>query len=137
MTVMLGFVPSPEGRAAARFAIEEAVRRRTTLTVVNASRGQAPAEATMASHEELKVLQQMAKNAGIPVTTLQPAHGGSPAEQLLSAVESHSAEVLVIGLRRRSQVGKLILGSTALTLLSHAPCPVSAIKADKGYAPGV
>lgn len=129
MTVALGFVPSPEGRAAASRAIAEAALQGTTLIVVNASRGSAPAETTMASEGDLKALRAEADQAGVRLQTVQPPHDGSPAEQMLSVVESHKADLLVIGIRKRSAVGKLILGSTALTLLTHAHCAVLAVKA--------
>jgi nucleotide-binding universal stress UspA family protein len=55
--------------------------------------------------------------------------GLEPAEDLLKVAEEVSAELIIIGLRRRSPVGKLILGSTAQRILLDAPCPVLAVKA--------
>ena len=50
------------------------------------------------------------------------------AEDLVSVAESHDAELIVIGLRRRTPVGKLILGSNAQRILLDASCPVLAVK---------
>jgi nucleotide-binding universal stress UspA family protein len=55
--------------------------------------------------------------------------GLEPAEDLISIAEEVEAELIVIGLRRRTPVGKLILGSNAQRILLDASCPVLAVKA--------
>ena len=59
----------------------------------------------------------------------QLVRGLEPAEDLIAVAEEVAADVIVIGLRRRSPVGKLILGSNAQRILLDAPCPVLAVKA--------
>ena len=69
-------------------------------------------------------------DSGLEYDIRQLVRGFEPAEDLISLAETNSADLLVIGLRRRSPVGKLILGSNAQRILLDAPCPVLAVKAD-------
>jgi len=55
-----------------------------------------------------------------------------PAEELIKVSESSPDAIIVIGLRRRSPVGKLLLGSNAQRVLLDASCPVLAVKAEGG-----
>ena len=59
----------------------------------------------------------------------QLVRGMDPAEDLINVASEVAADFIVIGLRRRSPVGKLILGSNAQRILLDAPCPVLAVKA--------
>ena len=52
-----------------------------------------------------------------------------PAEDLIVVAEETDASLIIIGLRRRTPVGKLILGSNAQRVLLDAPCDVLAVKA--------
>lgn len=130
MTVVLAYIPSSEGRAAAAFAIAEATRRDTRLVVVNASYGTAAVDARTPEPADFESVRADAHAAGVVVDIHRSAHTGTPAEQIVDAAESFDADILVIGLRKRSQVGKLILGSTAMSVLLESPCPVVAVKAD-------
>ena len=54
--------------------------------------------------------------------------GHEASDELVDVAEELDAELIVIGLRRRSPVGKLILGSNAQRVLLDAPCPVLTVK---------
>jgi nucleotide-binding universal stress UspA family protein len=49
------------------------------------------------------------------------------AEEMLRVARDTSAQVLVIGIRHRTPVGKMIMGSVAQHVLLDAPCPVLAV----------
>jgi len=51
---------------------------------------------------------------------------------ILKLAQLEDAELIVIGLRHRSPVGKLLLGSTSQQVLLDASCAVLAVKAPKG-----
>ena len=78
---------------------------------------------------ELDTVRARLESSGVPFTLRQTVRGFEPAEDLVAVAEEHSADLLVIGLRRRSPVGKLILGSQAQRVLLDAPCAVLAVKA--------
>ena len=67
--------------------------------------------------------------SGLTHTMLRPTDGVSAADSLLTAAEQNAVDLIVIGLRRRSPVGKLITGSTAQAVMLGSDCPVVGVKA--------
>jgi nucleotide-binding universal stress UspA family protein len=132
-TIVVGYVPKPEGDAALDKAIAEAKLRDAKLVVVNSHRGGNEYDSTVAGQAEQDISKIRAKldAAGVPYDLRQLVRGFEPSEDLISIAEANSAELIVIGLRRRTPVGKLILGSNAQRILLDAHCPVMAVKADK------
>jgi len=130
-TVVVGYVPKPEGEAALSRAIEEAKLRGTELVVVNSHRGgqEFDGEAARKAESDMEAVRARLDEAGVAYDLRQLVRGFEPAEDLISIAEASSAELIVIGLRRRSPVGKLILGSNAQRILLDAHCPVLAVKA--------
>ena len=57
-------------------------------------------------------------------TAVRPDH---LSDELLDLAGELDAELIVIGLRRRSAVGKLLLGSAAQNVLLNATVPVLAV----------
>lgn len=131
-TVVVGYVPKPEGEAALQKAIDEAKLRRAKLVVVSSHRGGSDfdADASTKAEREMNSVRKTLEGTGVDYDVRQLVRGFEPAEDLLSIAEASNAELVVIGLRRRSPVGKLILGSNAQRVLLDAHCPVLAVKAD-------
>lgn len=132
-TIVVGYVPKPEGRAALRRAAEEALLRNASLVVVNSHRGgrEYDREDAIQSEAELDEIKAELGKAGVQHEVRQLVRGMDPAEDLVNVATEVGAEFIVIGLRRRSPVGKLILGSNAQRVLLDAPCPVLAVKAEE------
>jgi len=52
---------------------------------------------------------------------------GSPAEGILDAIDSEDPSYIVLGSRKRTPVGKALLGSTTQSVLLHTSVPVIAV----------
>lgn len=132
MSIIVGYIPTPEGRAALRRAELEAVRRGVKLVVVNSQEGGHDWDAHDARRfeQELSEVRRKLDDAGIQNEVRTLVKGNTPAEDLIEVANAENAEYIVIGLRRRSPVGKLLLGSNAQRILLTADCPVIAVKAD-------
>lgn len=129
MSIVVGYIPTQEGEAALTRAIHEARRNKTRLVVVNSSRGDTCVDQRFVPVDEAAALTGRLEAAGVEHTLLQPLRGHDAAGELLDAAAHHGADLIVIGLRKRTPVGKLIMGSTAQRILLQAECPVLAIKA--------
>lgn len=133
MSIVVGYVATKEGKAALRAASAEARLRNARLVVINSNRGGRDLDREDAARyeEELDLVRRQLDDAGVEHEVRQLVRGVEPAEDLVKVAEDTSAELIVIGLRRRTPVGKLILGSNAQRILLDAPCPVLAVKADE------
>ena len=129
MVILVGYVPKPEGRAALDRAIEETRLRGGRLVVVNASRGDALVDAGYAGVQEIELVKSRLADSGVEFELRQLVRGHEPAEEVIDLAEELGAELVVIGMRHRTAVGKFLLGSTAQRILMDAPCPVLAVKA--------
>jgi nucleotide-binding universal stress UspA family protein len=128
--VVVGYVAKPEGEAAVEQGIAEARLRNATLIVVNSHRGgrEFDDDTSAQSEHDLSALEARLQESGLDFEVRQLVRGYEPAEDLIGIAESSDAELIVIGLRRRTPVGKLILGSNAQRILLDAHCPVLAVK---------
>lgn len=128
MTILVAYVARPEGQAALDKAIEVATRRGEALIVVNAAPGGSQDDTIVNGYEVERVEERLAQ---LPIAAQfkQFVRGNSTLDEILHLIDAEQITLLVIGLRKRTAVGKLLLGSMAQEILMSAPCPVLAVKA--------
>ena len=132
MTIVVGYVPKPEGRAALHAAIEQARLRGESLHVLNSTKGDSYLDSSFAPESELAEVRRVLEDSGIPFELEQRIGGPGGAEDVADVAESTKASLVVIGLRHRTATGKLIFGSDAQRILLDVECPVLAVKAVRG-----
>ena len=127
MTVVVGYIPDQYGEAALTAGIEEAGRRGTDLVIINATKGDALVDRRYVGQEGLAELEKRLAGVAVPHEVRQ-AMGADVAQEMVRVAVETNADAIVIGLRHRSPVGKLIMGSVAQQVLLDAPCWVIAVK---------
>ena len=129
MAIVVGFLATVEGRAALDAAVREARLRSDRVVVVVSTRPDEPAEQRHDLDVVLASVRDELQAAGLD-HEIRVLDGGDVADDLIGTAEETEAQLVVIGLRRRSPVGKLILGANAQRVLFDAPCPVLTVKPD-------
>lgn len=115
MTVLVAGTETAEGQAAHAYALQEAARRGEDVLYFVLS-GARPDAA-------------LAAEAGVEQTYAEPdARGKDAAGDLLDTAERIGVSTIVVGVRHRSPVGKLILGSAAQQIILQANVPVICVK---------
>ena len=130
MTILVAYVPRPEGRAALDKGIEIATRRNERLVVVNAGPGGRQEDPSIVNGYEAERVEERLATLPIEAEFKQFVRGKSTIEEIEEMVAALQVSVLIIGLRKRSPVGKLLLGSMAQDILLNVNCPVLAVKAN-------
>lgn len=129
MTIIVAYAPRPEGRAALEKGIELARRFQERLVVVNAGPGGTASDPALADSADAEDIEKLLASSGVEAEFKQFVRGNSAVEEIEDLAGKLQASLVIIGLRRRSPVGKLFLGSTAQDLLLKVDCPVLAVKA--------
>jgi nucleotide-binding universal stress UspA family protein len=137
MTVLLAYAPTSAGLAAVRAAAEEAKRRGSEdVTIVSVLRTRAATPppdpvSGVSAEQDLDAVAEDLVRQGLSVN-VERASSGDVVDYVLAVAERVKPSVVVIGLRRRTAVGKLLLGSTAQRLLLELDYPIVAVKAPDG-----
>ncbi len=134
MRILVGYTPAPEGVAALHYAIDAATRQHASVTILNTGKTGNYADPVFATEQDIDAVGATLTSAGITHDIRRPNDSVTAADSLLATAQEIDADLIVIGIRRRSPVGKLITGSTAQAVLLGADCPVVAVKPGRARA---
>ena len=139
MTVVVGYTDRPESEAALHRGTEEARLRGSPLHVIQTA-ADTVSESPQRAQQWAERLQEIRRRGASLEAELRAegidAHfhlladaASPPSSALLGIARQLGADLIVIGIRRRSPVGKLVLGSVAQDVILGADCAVLAVKA--------
>ena len=140
MNILVGLTSRPESRHAFDRAVEEASLRHAHLTIVRTmteglgeNRGAISgwSDELTSTQEQGRELVKDLEQRGIEADFRLEQASSDPARLLLDIADEVGADLIVIGIRRRSAVGKLVIGSASQGVLLGAECPVLAVKAPR------
>ena len=130
MKILVGYDGSAPSKEALNLARKHAAAFGATVDVVTSMEG-----GTGNQQEEIEKAErglEWAKSLFADKNILCNSHllirGMSPGEDLVEFAKDNKVDEIVVGVKRRSKVGKLLLGSTAQYVILYAHCPVVTVK---------
>ena len=128
--IMVGYDGSNAGKEALSAAAKQATAFRARLYIVRSLMGgsENKGEKIRNAEADLDWAESFARDRGVECETHLLVRGLRPGEDLIQFAEDHRIDLIALGVRRRSNVGKAIFGSNARYVIMEAPCPVLTVK---------
>jgi len=130
MEIMVGYDDSRVAKDALKLAMQHAIAFDARVHIVTSmvSGVDVPRKEFDRVEKKLNYAESLFKDKKIPCKTHLMVRGLQAGEDLILLAEEHKVDEIIIGVRRRSKVGKLIFGSTAQYVILNATCPVLTVK---------
>ena len=130
MKILVGYDGSNSAKEALNLAKIHAKAFGASVSVVTSmekgTEGQR--EEIAQSEKGLEWAKSVFEEDGIDCDTHLLIRGLSPGEDIVEYARESQAAEIIVGVKRRSKVGKLLMGSTAQFVILQAPCPVVSVK---------
>lgn len=112
------------------FAIQEAKLRKEKIYFIHSLFGgeKTKEDEIIKGEELLEWAVEVARKAGVDCEKHLLIRGKEPAEDIIEFANEIGATMIIIGVRKRSPVGKIIFGSVAQEVILNAKQPVVCIK---------
>jgi len=130
MKILVGYDGSNSAKDALALAKKHAAAFDAKVIIVSSLTGGSVTHAVEVEHatENLESAKKMFDDVGIACETKLLVRGMTPGEDLVDYAKEKAIDEIIIGIKRRSKVGKLLFGSNAQYVIIKAPCPVVTVK---------
>lgn len=128
MKILLAYDESSAAKAAARVATEHARVFAGELYVIRSMSADLDHKEIEKAQRELDEACAVFQQAGIDAEARLLIHGVSAGEDIVKFAQEQGIDQIIIGIKKTSRVGKLLLGSNAQYIILKAPCPVTTVR---------
>ncbi len=130
MNILVGFDGSNVAKEAVNLAIKHAKAFDAKIYVITSEVGGHDVSRTdiMKAESELGTIEEIIRKEDVTFETKLLIRGMDPGEDLIQFAKEKEIDEIVIGIKRRSKVGKFLFGSTAQYVILKASCPVVTVK---------
>ena len=130
MKILVGYDSSNAAKDAMSLAKKYSIAFKASVNVVTSmEKGTEGNQKDIAEAERgLEYARSFFEKDGVACKTHLLIRGMTPGEDLVKFAEDTQVDQVIVGVKRRSKVGKLLLGSTAQYVILKAPCPVVTVK---------
>lgn len=130
MKILVGIDGSNTSKEALQLAIKNATAFGGELMAVTSMTTGTPEENEEigAAETTLVQAQSTAEEAGVTCSTHLLIRGNNAGEDIVAFAAENKVALIVVGIKRRSRVGKILMGSSAQFVILKAHCPVLTVK---------
>ena len=131
MNILVGYDESNEAKDALELAKNHAKAFGAKIRVVKSVTRHHPLDFSLIQVAEENLEREIRNQLNGDITNYEThllVSSNSTGQKLVQVAELEKIDEIIIGGRKRSKVGKLLLGSTAQYVILHAPCPVITVK---------
>ena len=130
MKLLVGYDGSATAEKALELAMEKAKIKNARLYVVTSmSKGtESQLYDIQEKEKKLDAIKQRVQAQGIDGDTILLIRGVDAGEDLVQFANENNIDEIFVGVKKRSRVEKMILGSTAQHVILHADCPVTTVR---------
>ncbi len=130
MKILVGYDGSNVSKEALKLAMTHTKAFKGEIFVVNSltGGGGTTEDEVRKANSHLEEAKRFLDQENIPGDTHLLIRGHTPGEDIVQFADENDMDEIIIGIRRRSKVGKLIFGSNAQYIILKASCPVVTVK---------